>query len=135
MKTLLSILFFSLIFLTAISLHAKDIYTVYNEKGNKVKEVVQIDEKNHKVVKYHENGAIEEQGYYKNGEKNACWLRYDEKGNCISRVYFDKGVRTGVWNIQAYNGTYSYQIAYEDDKAIQIKKIAVSGKVLEEIEP
>lgn len=108
---------------------------IYNQDGSKKMHLVRLDDQNFKVVKYHSNGIVQEQGHYRNGLKNGCWLAYDEKGNCISRVYFDMGDRTGVWDIKTYDKKYTYQIAYEDDRAILMQKIDDSGDIVETREP
>lgn len=132
-------IFFRLIFLMFLivtsQVQATENHIVYNQKGDKTMELVKLDEDNYKVVKYHVNGVIQEQGHYRNGLKNGCWLAYDEKGNCISRVYFDMGNRTGVWDVKTYDKKYTYQIAYEDDKAVLMQKLNHFGEVIETREP
>lgn len=134
MKKRIHIFLIPLLILICNSIIAKDSYTVYDNSGQLEMEVIQLDENNHKVIKYHDNGMIAEEGYYKNGLKNGCWFAYNGKGKQISRVFFDKGQRTGVWNIEAYNAEYSYQVAYEDNKAVQIQKLDAEGTVIEEVE-
>lgn len=135
MKAQIQTLLVVALILSSTLLSAAEKYFVYGVNGNIEVEVIQYDQNNHKVIKYHENGTIQEQGYYKDSLKNGCWMSFDVEGNCTSRVYFDMGNRTGLWNIQSFNGDYYYRVAYEDDKAITVRKIAATGEVLEAFNP
>ena len=134
-KFLLNGLIFTLFLSVFSQVQATEKHNIYNQNGDRIMQLTQLDDYNYKVVRYHDNGLVEEQGHYRNGVKNGCWMAYDEKGNCISRVYFDMGNRTGIWDIKTYDKKFTYQIAYEDDRAILMQKLNKSGDIVETREP
>jgi antitoxin component YwqK of YwqJK toxin-antitoxin module len=51
-------------------------------------------------ITYHENGRINESGYYINGRCDGIWKRYTESGALLLYARFNNGERQGVWEFR-----------------------------------
>ena len=46
---------------------------------------------------YHDNGQIEQHGFFKNKKLHGTWTYYNEQGEKISIGNYENGVKTGKW--------------------------------------
>lgn len=46
---------------------------------------------------FHENGQVQQQGYFKNGKLDGQWVSYDENGTKSAVGEYVNGARTGKW--------------------------------------
>jgi antitoxin component YwqK of YwqJK toxin-antitoxin module len=89
MKFLLPIVFFCFsFFLQAQSRLSADAFsTRYEKEGDLVK-----------VTKYHDTGAVREQGYYdRNNRLTGTWVVFDKKGKKTTIAQYYKGNKVGKW--------------------------------------
>ncbi|MCB0408807.1 MAG: hypothetical protein KDD29_01220 [Flavobacteriales bacterium] len=69
-----------------------------------------------------ENGKVEffypatnklmEQGFYKNGEKDATWIKWSENGKKLAEANYKDGEKDGKWIIWDENGIVRYEMEY-----------------------
>lgn len=69
-----------------------------------------------------ENGKVEffypttnklmEQGFYKNGEKDATWIKWSENGNKLAEANYKNGQKDGKWIIWDDNSIVRYEMEY-----------------------
>jgi antitoxin component YwqK of YwqJK toxin-antitoxin module len=50
-----------------------------------------------KVTYFHENGKVQQEGYYKNGKLEGKWVSYDAEGNKLAIAEYKKGEKVGKW--------------------------------------
>ncbi len=50
-----------------------------------------------KATYFHENGKIQQQGFFKNGKLEGQWVSYDINGNKIAIAEYSRGLKTGKW--------------------------------------
>lgn len=50
-----------------------------------------------KSTYYHENGAVSQEGFYKNGKVHGEWVSYSETGNRTAVASYNEGIKTGKW--------------------------------------
>lgn len=59
-----------------------------------------IFEKEGNLVKgtfFHDNGEIQQQGFYKNGKLHGEWVSYNAQGNKLAMAQYTNGIKTGKW--------------------------------------
>lgn len=61
------------------------------------KPVLELFGKKIRATYFHENGQIQQQGYFENGKLEGVWVAFDEKGNRTSTGEYTNGVKTGKW--------------------------------------
>ena len=102
----------------------------YDENGKIVKDLeYNLDETagpyggpwNGKFADYHNNGQIQSEGNYENGERVGKWVVYDENGQIIAEGEYKKDGETGrEWSGKFieyyYNGQIRYEENYKDGK-------------------
>ncbi|CAM1339080.1 toxin-antitoxin system YwqK family antitoxin [Tenacibaculum aestuarii] len=50
-----------------------------------------------KVTYYYENGAIKEQGFFKDKKLEGTWTSFDTKGNKVAIGHYEAGKKVGKW--------------------------------------
>lgn len=50
-----------------------------------------------KATYYFENGAVQQEGFFKDGKLDGQWISYDVNGNKKSIGEYNKGVKCGKW--------------------------------------
>ena len=50
-----------------------------------------------KATYFHENGQVQQVGYFENGKLEGLWESYNEDGARIATGEYSKGVKTGKW--------------------------------------
>jgi antitoxin component YwqK of YwqJK toxin-antitoxin module len=50
-----------------------------------------------KVIYYHDNGLIQQEGYLKNNKPNGQWIAYNNKGQKTAIAHYDEGDKVGKW--------------------------------------
>jgi len=66
-----------------------------------------------KATYYHEDGAVEKQGYFKNKKLTGEWTQFDKKGNKITIGYYKNGKKVGKWCV--WNNGLLTEINYKDN--------------------
>ena len=69
------------------------------------------------VVKYYENGAVQENEFFDlNKNKTGCWTRYSESGSIIGEANFKNDKKDGDWKMYNEKGQMFLFIKYKDGK-------------------
>ncbi|PAM92304.1 membrane-binding protein [Flavobacterium sp. IR1] len=74
-----------------------------------------------KATYYHENGKIQQQGFFKDGKLDGVWTSYDEKGNKVAVGEYTNGLKTGKW-IFANEKNLS-EVEYDNSKISSVKNL------------
>jgi len=100
-----------IIFATLITglLSAQNIKPTYEE----------IDNDKVKGTFYHENGKIQQQGFYKDGKLHGKWISYNVKGQKVAEGTYEKGTKIGTWFF--YDGKTLSEISYNKNVIASIK--------------
>ena len=74
-----------------------------------------------KATYYHENGKIQQEGFFKDGKLDGVWVSYDERGNKTVEGEYNDGMKTGNWTF--YNEENLSQVAYVNSKVNSVKNL------------
>lgn len=69
---------------------------------------------------YHDNGQIQQVGFYKDGKVHGQWVSYDENGEKAAMGQYDKGMKVGKWIF--WTGSELTEVDYSDSRVAQVKK-------------
>ncbi|MFB0910310.1 MAG: membrane-binding protein [Flavobacterium sp.] len=72
-----------------------------------------------KATSFHDNGKIQQVGFYKNGKLQGEWISYDSNGNKIAMATYDNGQKSGKWFF--WNGTVLSEVDYSDNQIASVK--------------
>jgi len=72
-----------------------------------------------KATYYHENGQIQQQGFFKDGKLEGQWVAFDDKGNKTSMAEYSNGQKTGKWIF--INETMLSEVDYANSKILSVK--------------
>jgi antitoxin component YwqK of YwqJK toxin-antitoxin module len=56
-----------------------------------------------KATYFHENGQVQQEGYFENGKLEGIWVSYNEEGDKIASGEYVAGVKTGQWFFWSQN--------------------------------
>lgn len=73
-----------------------------------------------KATYYHENGSIQQQGFFMDGKLDGEWIAYDAAGNKTSVGSYSKGEKVGKWIFYTSNGTS--QVDYTNNQVAYVTK-------------
>lgn len=80
-------------------------WQVYDEEGNLEMQNIFLDgEKVVSVAMYEPNGMISSSGFLKNGQREGEWKYFDEEGALLYDVTYENGVRNGEWKAYTKDG-------------------------------
>jgi antitoxin component YwqK of YwqJK toxin-antitoxin module len=94
------------------------------EKDNAKHEVV---DQMVKSTFYHENGTIQQQGFYKDGKVHGQWVSYDENGKKVAMGQYEDGKKVGKWFF--WTSTELSEVDYNDYRIAEVKKWTNSSLV------
>lgn len=77
------------------------------------------DDNSIKGTFYHDNGEIQQQGFYRNGKLDGKWISYNNKGEKVAEGNYDQGVKVGTWFF--YDGATLSEISYEKNVIASVK--------------
>ena len=72
-----------------------------------------------KATYFHENGEVQQVGYFENGKLEGIWVSYDESGNRIATGEYTQGVKTGKWLF--WNDEQLAEVAYNNNNISSVK--------------
>ncbi len=72
-----------------------------------------------KVTYHHENGQVQQQGFYKNGKLQGQWVSFDANGNKLAVAEYDKGQKVGKWFY--WNESVLSEVDYSDNRVASVK--------------
>lgn len=67
---------------------------------------------------YHDNGQIEQHGFFKDKKLHGTWTNYNEQGEKVSIGNYENGVKTGKWIF--YTKTTLKQVDYDKGRIINV---------------
>lgn len=73
-----------------------------------------------KATYYHENGKIQQEGFFVDGKLDGKWVSYDSNGLKIAIAEFSKGEKVGSWFF--WNNEGLSEVDYSKDAILSIKK-------------
>lgn len=71
-----------------------------------------------KATYFHDNGAVAQTGFFKDGKVHGEWISYDRAGEKIAVGQYNKGVKTGKWFF--WNGKQLSEVDYQDSRIAEI---------------
>ncbi len=69
---------------------------------------------------YYTNGAVEQQGFFKNGKRCGNWVSYNESGEKIAIGYYENGMKTGKWIFK--KGNTLNEVDYLNNKIVKAEQ-------------
>ena len=92
--------------------------TVFTLSAQNIKpKFVKVDDKV-KATYFHQNGSIEQIGYFVNGKLDGEWVSYDADGLKVSVGNYVNGIKTGKWFF--WNGDQLSEVSYSNNKILGI---------------
>lgn len=72
-----------------------------------------------KATYYHDNGQVQQTGFFKDGKLDGQWVAYDLTGAKIAVAEYDNGSKTGKWIF--WNDTKLSEVTYADSRVASVK--------------
>lgn len=72
-----------------------------------------------KATYHYENGAVQQEGFYKNGKLQGEWTSYDVNGKKTAMAVYDQGQKTGKWFF--WNDSVLSEVDYSNNKVASVK--------------
>ena len=72
-----------------------------------------------KATSFHDNGKVQQVGFYENGKLQGEWTSYDTDGNKVAIAVYDKGQKTGKWFF--WNNATLSEVDYSNNKIASVK--------------
>jgi antitoxin component YwqK of YwqJK toxin-antitoxin module len=88
---------------------AQEVEPTYEIQGNLVK-----------ATYYHDNGAVKQEGFYKDGKVHGKWISYNENGKKLSLGEFKNGEKTGKWFF--WNEASLSEVDYSNSRIASVSK-------------
>lgn len=72
------------------------------------------------VTIYHDNGQIEQHGFFKNKKLHGTWESYDSKGNKLAIANYENGKKIGKWLF--WDKSTLKEVDYVDFKIVSVNE-------------
>ena len=82
-----------------------------------------------KATYYHDNGTVQQAGYFKDGKLDGKWTSYDVNGNVKAIAEYTNGVKSGNWTYFSNNVT-STEVAFADNQIVEVKNFSQNAVVV-----
>lgn len=82
-----------------------------------------------KVIYYHDNGLIQQEGFLKNNKPNGQWIAYNKKGQKTAIAYYNEGNKIGKWFF--WKEGKLTEIDYNENKIAAVKSWKESTMVVD----
>ncbi len=79
-------------------------------------------EKEGKLIKYtsfHDNGAVDQIGYFKNNKLDGPWKKYDANGNKLAMATYKDGKKVGKWFFWTEKGLK--EVNYDNNTIVKVQ--------------
>lgn len=76
-----------------------------------------------KATYYHDNGNVQQVGYFKDGKLDGKWTSYDANGNVNTIAKYTNGEKSGKWMYYSNNRTTA-EVDYTANKLVGVKKFS-----------
>lgn len=80
----------------------------------------QIQDQLVKSTFFHENGKIQQEGFYKDGKVHGQWVSYDENGKKVAMGQYNEGTKIGKWFF--WTGADLTEVEYSESRIAQVTK-------------
>jgi antitoxin component YwqK of YwqJK toxin-antitoxin module len=101
--------FAAIIFLFLVSTsYAQEVKPTYEKVGDTVK-----------ATYYFEDGAVKEQGFFKDAKLTGKWVSYNKEGKKTMIAHYDAGKKVGKWF--AWSSTSLKEINYANNAIVSVK--------------
>ena len=105
------------LFLFAVSIsNAQEVSPTYEKAGDLVK-----------ATYYFEDGAIKEQGFFKNAKLTGTWVSYNKQGQKMMIGQYEAGKKVGKWF--AWSPTSLKEISYANNTIVAVKNVEQESKL------
>ena len=89
------------------------------------------DKEQLKVVYYHDNGVIHQEGFIKDSKPNGEWKAYNKKGQKIALAHYENGDKVGKWFF--WNKGKLIEVDYDDNDIASVKSWKESTQVVDKL--
>lgn len=72
-----------------------------------------------KATYFHENGNVQQVGFYKEGKLEGKWTSYDAEGNKVAIAEYKKGEKVGKWFF--WNESTLSEVDYSNNQIASVK--------------
>ena len=72
-----------------------------------------------KATYFHDNGQVQQEGYFENGKLEGFWVSYNEEGLKTAMGEYSKGVKTGKWLF--WNEQQLAEVDYSKNNILSVK--------------
>ena len=93
-----------------------DTKTKYEQKGDLVEATI-----------YHDNGQIEQHGFFKDKKLHSTWTYFNENGEKMAIGNYKNGIKTGKWLVRDNDAVK--EVDYLNGKIVKVTKIEGSSLV------
>ena len=69
-----------------------------------------------KATYFHDNGAIQQEGFFAEGKLDGKWTSYDQNGKIIAIAEYTNGQKTGKW--LSYNNLSVNEVLYANNAIV-----------------
>jgi antitoxin component YwqK of YwqJK toxin-antitoxin module len=73
-----------------------------------------------KATYYHENGQVQQEGFFADGKLEGKWVSFDQNGVKIAIAEYSNGVKVGNWFF--WNNDGLSEVDYSKDNILSVKK-------------
>ena len=87
------------------------------------------DKEQLKVIYYHDNGLVKQEGFIKNNKPNGQWKAYNEKGQKIALAHYDDGDKVGKWFF--WKDGKLVEVDYDENEIASVKSWKESTQVVD----
>ena len=82
-----------------------------------------------KATYFHDNGTVQQEGFFADGKLNGKWTSYDVNGKVVAIAEFTNGSKTGKWI--TYNNNVSVnEVLYSNNNIVSSKIFNVNSIAL-----
>jgi antitoxin component YwqK of YwqJK toxin-antitoxin module len=75
-----------------------------------------------KATYYYENGAVQQEGFFKDGKLDGKWTSYEANGNVMSIAEYTEGQKSGKW-IYFTLAKQSKEVVYNNNEIVSVNKL------------
>lgn len=103
--------------------HAQNLPATEFHADGKVKcSYEKVDAQTVRMVRFHENGQLAEQGQYRNGRPDGRWQTWEADGTKTSEINYQNGVRHGEFRVYDRSNGSVTEIVYAAGKLTSANK-------------
>ena len=74
---------------------------------------------------YHDNGQVEQHGYFKDKKLHGTWTYFNEQGEKVSIGNYENGIKTGKWYF--YTKSTIKEVDYDKGRIINVVETEIES--------